>query len=536
MINRRFLRMVKKNLFRPVGLVFLYLFCVLLPVNAIYAQNLFDVFLRNELTRSSLNNQPSVNQPTSVARTVEYHGYSQDFLSIKNLILEKHWQQAYDQQLLKISGINTPDFLNSNETGLIALDMGQAERAIEHFASAEFYLKQNMERSILENSVFDFGGELFSMATGVGEVTEYNGIPFERILMLNYKSIAYLLNGERKAYNVTRRAIDWQNIEQKEFEKSLEEAKEQIKEEESKIKDKVTEQNESAQSAEQTTSTQDGIQSGNVFKVIADQYSSSKKTALSVPSAYVNPFGFYMAGIVQELDAYEDASLRDNARISYQKALKLNPKSQVIKQALKDIKKRPPRNKKLVHVIAADGFAPEKKTLQFGLDMPGGVVPVKLPLYESVPSKVAYIRVKSGKTTLTTLSTVADIEAIALRHQLDSLPFEHFKVLAAITRSTAENVIWQQLGVFGAMAKQFRESFANPDMRSWMSLPKRLMAGRFYVSKNLSQLTVVSYDSKWRRLATEQIKIPKNSHGVIYIRSIDSLLSTTVNKPLWVKI
>lgn len=501
---------------KPSPLILVLLLCVLLPSNHVYARN-----------RTHYANQALANQLNAPPRTIDYAGYSKEFLTVKSLILAKNWQQAYDAQHIKVAEPNSADFLNSNESGLIALDMGNPTAAIDHFAAAELFLKTNMERSLLEDSAYSFGGEFLSLITGAGEITEYNGAPFERILMLNYKSISYLLNGERKAYNVTRRAIDWQNIEQKEFEQSLEETN-----------SKITEQKQKEEQPQQAASAQTSpaANSKNIFQTIAEQYKSSEKTALSVPSAYVNPFGFYMAGIVQELDAYEDASLRDNARISYQKALDLNPKSKVIRQALADVKKRPPRNRKLVHIIAADGFAPEKKTMQFGLPMPGGMVPVKLPLYEPVSSNVAYIRVKSGRKTLATLSTVADVEAIILRHQLDSLPFEHFKVMAAVARSTAENMLWKQMGVFGVIGKQLRESFAAPDMRGWMSLPKQLMAGRFYASKNLTNLTVVSYDSRGKQLASETVSIPKDSHGVIYIRSIDNLLSISTNKPLWVKL
>ncbi len=255
---------------------------------------------------------------------------------------------------------------------------------------------------------------------------------------------------------------------------------------------------------------------------------------MSVASAYVNPFGFYMAGIVQEFDGYDDVSLRDNARISYKKALKLNPKSKVLKQAVKEIKKRVRRNRRLVQVVIADGFAPEKKTLQFGIAMPGGVVPVKLPIYEPVASKVAHIKIKSGRKTLATLSTVANIEAIVLRHQLDSLPLEHFKVVAAIARSTAGNILWGQLGPLGQIGKVFQESLANPDMRSWLTLPKRLLAARFYASKRLKTITIVSYDKRWRRLATKKVTLPKNKHSFIYARTIDNLLYANVNKTLWV--
>jgi len=512
--------MINRHLSKALCLGLLANMLMLPSSHANDALNIFNSLINQSQRPSAyVRHNPSALN-TQITRNVIYGGYSKDFLPIKNLITTEQWVQAYQLQQLRVKQSDPADFLNSNEAGLLALDTHNAANAIHHFTAAEHFLKINAAKSFLEDGATSLGLEALSFISGKGDLTEYNGAPFERILMLNYKSISYLLNGERKAYNVTRRAIDWQNIEQKEFEKSLESAKQKISEEEAKIKEK-----------QQDNSI---VGTGNIFSVIANQYKSSEKTALSVSSAYVNPFGFYMAGIVQEFDSFEDASLRDNARISYKKALKLNPESKVLKQAVREIKKRPRRGKRLIQVVIADGFSPEKKTLQFGLPMPGGMVPIKLPIYEPVASKVAHIKIKSGKRTLATLSAVANIEAIVLRHQLDSLPLQHFKVVASIARSTAENMLWGQLGALGQIGKSFRESFANPDMRSWMSLPKQLLAARFYASKRLKNITIVSYDKRWRRLASKKVALPKNQHSFIYARTIDHILNANVNKTLWV--
>jgi len=525
--------MIKKNLILKL--------CIGLFVNTLLftSSQASDVFgLLNTLvktassttkaTANNLKNQAGSNQPVNnVTRNIVYTGYSKDFLQIKKLITSEQWEQAYQLQSKKIEQSDPVTFLDSNEAGLLALDTKNPLNAIKHFSAAEHFLKVNAERSMIMDGFFSFGGEVLSTITGKGDLTEYSGSPFERILMLNYKSIAYLLNGERKAYNVTRRAIDWQNIEQKEFEKTIDAAKKDI----AKTEAEITEE---ASDNDDATTGSKPVSNGNFFQVISNQYKSSQKKALSVKSAYVNPFGFYMAGIVQEFDSLEDASLRDNARISYKKALELNPKSKVIKRAIREVKRKPRRGKRLVQVIIADGFAPEKKTLQFGLPMPGGIVPVKLPIYEPVQSKVAHIKIKSGKRTLATLSTIADIESIVLRHQLDSLPLEHFKVMASVARSTAENMLWGQLGPLGAIGKSFRESFAAPDMRAWMSLPKQFMAARFYVSKRLKNVTIISYDKRWHRLATKKVTLPKNKHSFIYARTIDKLLNANVNNTLWI--
>jgi hypothetical protein len=523
----------------------------LIPETAVFADNSLSIF--NNLLKATLTpkrQQTSavrVRNPanTRVSRSIVYAGYSLEFLPIKKLVQKNLITQAYQLQKNKLTQQDTPEFLASNEAGLLALDSGLHINSIKHFADAERYLKINANDTVIEDVASGFTGEALSFITGKGDLTAYNGEPFERILMLNYKSIAYLLNGERKAYNVTRRAIDWQNIEKKEFEKTIEAAKKEIDKKENEIRKKAPGVLDSAAGTAKTVAKSGAVRNGvdatnifngaSLFKIISDQYKSSKKEALSVPSAYVNPFGFYMAGIVQEFDSLEDASLRHNARISYQKALELNPKSKVIKRALRDIKRRPPRNRRLVHVIVADGFVPEKKVLQFAMTMPTGMVPVKLPVYEPVASKVAYIRIKSGKKTLATLSTVANIEAIVLRHQLDKLPLEHLKVIAAVARSSAENLLWSQMGVFGVIGKSLRESFSAPDTRGWMTLPKQILAARFYTSKYLKTITLVTYDKRWRQLSSKTIELPKKTHSFVYARTLDNNINAYTNKTLWVK-
>ncbi len=459
----------------------------------------------------------NTHQKRKIQYQITYEGYSKDFVPIRNLIASGDFKRAYqlEQQNIKDNGI---DFLNSVEAGLLSIDTKHTLDAVEDFASGETYLKQMMGRSIAEESFTQYGLEAMSLISGKGDLVEYIGEPYERILMLNYKSIAYLLNGERKAYNVTRRAIDWQNIERKEFEKNIGEIKKQVKE------------NEKKPETEKATSY-----APEAFDLIFNQYKRYQSKAKSIPSAYINPFGFYMAGIIQEFDSYEDASLRGNARISYKKALELNPRSRVIKRAVRATKRRPPRHKRLVHVIVADGFAPEKKTLSFTLNIGGGLVPIKSPLFEPVKSSVKTIKIKSGRKVLATLSPIADIEAIILRNQLDKLPIEQARIMTSIARNIGENLLWNQLGGFGVIGKLFRESFANPDMRAWMTLPKKISAARFYVSKRLKKITIISYDRRGRRLAKKNVFLNRKSHNFIYARSIEKAIYAQVNKNLWIK-
>lgn len=195
--------------------------------------------------------------------------------------------------------VTTDDFLNAVELGTLALDRGASSEAVEHFATAEDTIVERKTRSKTGSFFRNLMGALGETLTGKEEILDYRGEGYERILMLNYKTIAYLLRGERLAYNVTRRAIDWQNIEKRRFEEKLREA-------EGKLNELDRESKQSGGRYDQNS----------VNRLVNEQYAGLDARASSVPSAYVNPLGYYVAGVVHEFESASDITLRDNARIS----------------------------------------------------------------------------------------------------------------------------------------------------------------------------------------------------------------------------
>jgi len=463
----------------------------------------------------------------SSKREVIYEGYTKDMLAIKKLVSAGKIDEAIK---LRQKGSNTPDKLDvlaNLELGLMTLDNRDVSSAQAHFAKAEQSQINKKDQSTVSSFFSTIGSTAISTVSGNEEFGEYPGVGFERVLMLNYKSIAFLLEGSRDAYNVTRRAIDLQNVEKKAFDEKVREAKKEIAEEEKTQKEKGAELNK--------------VGFGSLLN---KQYAGSNKKASKVANAFVNPFGFYIAGVVQELDSYEDKSLRDNARISYKKALELNPKSDVIKQAIRDIKKPAPKNKRLVHVIIGDGFAPEKKLLKFDLSLGfGPATHIELPLYEAVDSEVYRIEAQTstGKRWAR-LSEVADITALALRHQKEAGPLAQLTMMTTVIRNVVEGHAWNQAaqsaGVFGSLvnsAKAERDKMIHPDTRSWTTLPSRLMAARFYVPKSVSRIKISAYNKKGKRLSSKLININKESHNVVYARTLNNTLYTASSDKMWVR-
>ena len=471
---------------------------------------------QNNQQQPQPQNSPSSATNKTPAKEITYSGYANTFMPVKKLESEG---RINDAVLLnnKISSAADSDPLPNLEGGILALDAGQSDDAIKRLASAETIFAKNDSGSKVGGWLSGGGSFLAESVLGNEELGAYSGEGYEKVLMLNLKSIAYLLTGERKAYNVTRRAINWQDVERRRFEEDIQKAKEELKKEEKGQRDKGND-----------------VMSFNLSSLVAKEYTPMEKKAASLPSAYVNPFAYYVAGMVQEFESFDDKSLRDNALISYKKALELNPVSRVLKEAVNDLQKKGPGGSRLVHVVAGDGFVPEKKLLTLGMNLKGTIVPVKLPIYMPVPSLVHHIEVSSGNgQKLATLSTVADIEAMCLRFQKDATPMRDFRVMLAVVRSYFEKQALKNTGDAGAIIGAVRDGMATPDMRSWMDLPATMQAARFYAPAGMDKIKLTTYDANGNILASTTISIDSTSHNFVYVRSIDRTLYAASNKKLW---
>ena len=460
--------------------------------------------------------------------TIDYAGYSKEFQQVKRMLergdlqgVASYYRQRdadlFNKARDEKDQIRIMGLLRWLERGTLALDQGRIPEAVKDFSNAEFILETRQQESKLKGWFTKAAKFTAETAVGNEELQDYPGEGYERVLMLNYKSIAYLLEGDRRAYNVTRRAIDWQNMEKRAFEEKARKAREELAEKQ---------RNESKESKHAA---------GNASDQVEREYARLEARAKSVPSAYVNPFGYYVAGMIQEYESYADRSLRDNARISYQKALELNPDSKVLQRAVNDMKKgRIPAGTRLVHVVVGDGFVPEKKMLTYTVGAGGQAIPIKLPIYQPVPSPVRRIEVQtSAGKRLARLSPVADVEAISLRNQLDMEPFRQLRVMLAVASTVVTKGLLNNLGVIGQALSRKRDEMAAPDMRSWQSLPRTILAARLRLRKGIGKIRIVSYDRRGRRLASRTVKISRNSPDFVYGRSLGRTMYVHAAGKLW---
>ena len=405
------------------------------------------------------------------------------------------------------------------ERGLIALNFGNVDRAIFFFDVAERKLVDEEDNDTAGKTAARTGKAALSILMGSEEAANYQMRGYEKVMLLNYKALCYMLKGDRRAYNVTRRAIDRQQAEWEAFAEELE---------------KVKADNE-AQQSQMAGFDPNAATAGNAPATpeAAEAEAAAKadlEKAQSVASAYVNPFGDYMNGMMQEFDSLADPSLRDNARIAYEKAYELNDKCVVAKKAAKEVtsnKKR--KGMKLVQVILADGFSPvrgEKNiTVPMGNDI---VVSVNLPTTRSLPSELTKATVTYGKTT-TTLSSLTEVDALVLRDDLDRQPMKVGMMLAAVARSYLAS---KSLGKFGGM---LTSSIQHPDTRSWLTLPNTIDVARIWVPENVEELTLTTYADAGRKLAQQPVKIAKKGPSVVYAVSYGPQLHAFGNSFSWVK-
>ncbi|MGH1477343.1 MAG: SH3 domain-containing protein [Geminicoccales bacterium] len=407
------------------------------------------------------------------------------------------------------------------ERGTLLLENGDLEEAVLAFEDAENTLGNRGQRSRSADALTDAASYVGSLFSGDGEFGPYNLQPYEEILFLNFKTIGYLLQGKPEAYNVGRRAADRQNELRAEFIELIEKAKAENKEEQKEQTDPEAKTRLGA-----VRSWFDEI--GNSYSRIGDR----------VPSAYVNPFGYYVVGMVNEIKSYSDPSLRDNARIAYEKALELNPSSPVIKEAAKAMDGGFARSdQKVVHLIGSIGMAPEKRVASYGLPLPEqrSVMPLKFPIYKDVPDIVKTIEVRdsTGQRKLGSLSSLADIEAMAIRYQKDRLASESVKFGIGLYPRLVEKNVLSSLGAFGNAVGNWRDQSINPDMRAWLALPARFHAARLVVPASLSKVQLRSFDANGRELGRQIVELPSDTHGFAYIRAVDKVLTAQTSVASW---
>lgn len=472
-------------------------------------------------------------QPQRAAQTVQpaqtmqpevyYAGYSKKYVPYREKLAAGDADsvlQMMDEEESKIKAKGKDDealasklrLVGLMERASLSLQLGEPDKALRYCNLGEALIEERASESYVIGGISSIWGVTTDFF-GAGEFGRYDAPGYEKVLLLDLASMAYLLKGDDRAFNVARLAIEWQDEEKEKFSREIEK----------KPEDSGGKEKEGAADQQEN--------SVRLISALHNEFAKYDRAALSVPNAFVNPFGDYVTGMVDEFKSVKLKSLLSNAHIAYKQALELNPGSKVLQQAVADTKAKKSADR-LIHVVALDGFVPDKKVLSIpvnhGLD-------VELVTYNPIPSRVAKIKVlTTGGQTLATLSPVADVEALALRHQKDSLPYVQTMLVASVVRDTmmvaAGEKIFRGLG---GLVRQVTDSSQEPDTTSWMTLPSTVLAGRIYAPKGLKTLKIRSYNSKNKMLAEKIVKLSEGSQHFVLVRSVNETLQAYPSEKIW---
>ena len=136
-------------------------------------------------------------------RQVVYEGYTKEMLPIKQLLADGKAGEALQSKLPTDGNVDSLDMLGNFELGTIAIDASATEQAKSSFERAERGLNAKDDRSTVGGFFSGAKDTVLSTLTGNDELGEYAGAGYERVLMLNYKSIA---SARRRAQRLQRHA------------------------------------------------------------------------------------------------------------------------------------------------------------------------------------------------------------------------------------------------------------------------------------------------------------------------------------------
>lgn len=399
------------------------------------------------------------------------------------------------------------------ERGLMTLNIGDFPRALFYFNAGEEKLGLTEADSSMSGLASKYGKTSLSFLTGSEELSNYEMRGYEKVMLLNYKALCYMLMGERKAYNVTRRAIDLQQEEWEKFRQLIAE-------------------NESKRAREE----QEGSKRSNTaphFSVsdVDDRTEEVKQKAELVASAYVNPFGDYLNAMMMEIDGLSDATIRQNARIAYEKVVENNPDCRAAAEAVKTVEKGVGKKMKLVQVILSDGFSPYQVEKTRVIKIPTNGPPIEAPINYAnatpVPTLTHTARIlMNGKAT--PLSSLTKMESLILRDEADRLPLRATMLGLAVIRSVASSAYLGKLGA--ALSGKIQ----HPDTRSWLTLPNQVYVARIQVPKSQRNLKLETLDEDGNVLASSTVKLAEDGPTVVYAVSYDKNMQVFANAFSWV--
>ena len=192
----------------------------------------------------------------------------------------------------------------------------------------------------------------------------------------------------------------------------------------------------------------------------------------------------------------------------------MNPKSELFREAVDDLSTdEEATDDRVVHVLIAEGFAPEKGALRYPSAGDGQSIEVRLPIYSPVPSTfaTAALAVDPSEPPVV-LSEVVDVEAATFRYEQDTRARRELAVLRAIHAG---------------------DDMPEPDTSSWMTLPARFHAARLRLPKGAMKLALATFDERRERVSGTTVVLDPEADALIYLRSAGPIIAIRATSPEW---
>lgn len=296
----------------------------------------------------------------------------------------------------------------------------------------------------------------------------YRGRDYERIFAHTYQALNYLRMRDAQGAAVElRRAALEQRLAAERREKAIAKAEREAREENVDI---------------------------NQFD---EQFSGLNVAAGRVKSSFQNAFTFYLSAVYWEAAGDLNAAL-----IDFKKAYEINPGAEFIRQDILRVSRRlgdrvkarvPGRNEGSIVVLFEQSRVPPRRELSLPIPTIHGAFAVAFPTYDpnDFPDAVPLSLINGEGRDVLRTQVVADVGAMAARSLKEEMPGILVRqTLRAAAKYALQKEANDQNPWAGLATNIYNLVSERADLRSWMTLPAYVQAGRAIVPAGTSRFTL----------------------------------------------
>lgn len=243
-----------------------------------------------------------------------------------------------------------------------------------------------------------------------------------------------------------------------------------------------------------------------------------------VRKSYQNAYTDYIGGL-----SYELVGDRENARVSYKKAIALYPKNRFLQAAVEGTLKTNPRKatqSRLV-VLYEEGFIPEREELKIPLPYKGRIYTIVLPYLRASDEKPFALNIALSGYSYATEEVCQPyaLAALALKEEYPTIVLR--QLIRLIVRDQSQKQAQkldekQGLGGFFSLGTALL-GFAidNADRRSWSTLPNSLQIADIRLEPGTYSLDLSTYGACPTNL---NVELPSKGLRVVHVVNIGDML------------